>query len=292
MRVPLSCVRFKHNCFVFEYDFRYPAFASNVNASLNAVNAEFLKLKLRRFQNSFALWRRPFSVGSNMLPIFTYILPICYNGFEGRVDEMMETVSVAAHYDALVTEGNDPVYDPEPLRAYMEKWDGAVFMERLALDGTQRALEIGVGTGRLARQVAPRCRSFVGIDLSTKTIARARENLAAFSNVQLAAGDFLSQAFEETFDVILSSLTFMHIREKDAAFRKTYALLASGGRFVLSIDKNQSEWLECGQRRVRLHPDAPEETEERLKRAGFRVESCDETEFAYIFTGYKEGVSC
>lgn len=227
-----------------------------------------------------------------MLPIFTYILPICYNGFEGRVDEMMETVSVAAHYDALVTEGNDPVYDPEPLRAYMKKWDGAVFMERLALDGTQRALEIGVGTGWLARQVAPRCRSFVGIDLSTKTIARARENLAAFSNVQLAEGDFLSQAFEETFDVILSSLTFMHIREKDAAFRKTYALLASSGRFVLSIDKNQSEWLECGQRRVRLHPDAPEETEERLKRAGFRVESCDETEFAYIFTGYKEGVSC
>ena len=204
----------------------------------------------------------------------------------------METVSVAAHYDALVTEGNDPVYDPEPLRAYMKKWDGAVFMERLALDGTQRALEIGVGTGRLARQVAPRCRSFGGIDLSTKTIARARENLAAFSNVQLAEGDFLSQAFEETFDVILSSLTFMHIREKDAAFRKAYALLASGGRFVLSIDKNQSEWLECGQRRVRLHPDAPEETEERLKRAGFRVESCDETEFAYIFTGYKEGVSC
>jgi len=56
----------------------------------------------------------------------------------------METVSVAAHYDALVMEGNDPVYDPEPLRAYMDKWDGAVFMERLALDGTQRALEICV----------------------------------------------------------------------------------------------------------------------------------------------------
>lgn len=204
----------------------------------------------------------------------------------------MKTVSMAAHYDALVMEGNDPVYDPEPLRAYMDKWDGAVFMERLALDGTQRALEIGVGTGRLAKQVAPRCQSFVGIDLSTKTIARARENLAAFSSVRLIEGDFLSQTFEGTFDVIFSSLTFMHICEKDAAFRKVYALLAPGGRFVLSIDKNQSEWLECGQRRVRLFPDAPKETENRLKRAGFHVESRDETEFAYIFTGYKEGLSC
>lgn len=158
----------------------------------------------------------------------------------------METVSVAAHYDALVTEGNDPVYDPEPLRAYMEKWDGAVFMERLALDGTQRALEIGVGTGRLARQVAPRCRSFVGIDLSTKTIARARENLAAFSNVQLAEGDFLSKAFEETFDVILSSLTFMHIREKDAAFRKAYALLRPAGGSCSRLTKTRANGWNAG----------------------------------------------
>ncbi len=205
---------------------------------------------------------------------------------------MVETVSAAAHYDALVIEGNDPVYDPEPLRAYMQKWDGSVFMERLALNGTQRVLEVGVGTGRLAVRVAPHCRSFVGVDLSSRTIARARENLAAFSNVRLIEADFLSQAFEGTFDVIFSSLTFMHICEKDAAFQKVYALLAPGGRFVLSIDKNQSEWLECGQRRVRLFPDAPKETENRLKRAGFHVESRDETEFAYIFTGYKEGVSC
>lgn len=205
---------------------------------------------------------------------------------------MVETVSAAAHYDALVIEGNDPVYDPEPLRAYMQKWDGSVFMERLALNGTQRVLEVGVGTGRLAVRVAPHCRSFVGVDLSSRTIARARENLAAFSNVRLIEADFLSQAFEGTFDVIFSSLTFMHICEKEAAFRKVYALLAPGGRFVLSIDKNQSEWLECGQRRVRLFPDAPKETENRLKRAGFHVESRDETEFAYIFTGYKEGVSC
>ncbi len=205
---------------------------------------------------------------------------------------MVETVSAAAHYDALVMEGNDPVYDPEPLRAYMQKWDGSVFMERLALNGTQRVLEVGVGTGRLAVRVAPHCRSFVGVDLSSRTIARARENLAAFSNVRLIEADFLSQAFEGTFDVIFSSLTFMHICEKEAAFRKVYALLAPGGRFVLSIDKNQSEWLECEQRRVRLFPDAPKETENRLKRAGFHVESRDETEFAYIFTGYKEGVSC
>ena len=204
----------------------------------------------------------------------------------------METVSVAAHYDALVAEGNDPVYDPPSLRVHMDGWDGAVFMERLALDGTQRVLEIGVGTGRLAVQIAPRCRAFTGIDLSPRTVAHARKNLATLANVRLLEGDFLSYDFEETFDVIESSLTFMHIREKDRAIQKAYALLAPGGRFVLSIDKNQSEWLECGSRRVKLFPDDPEETLKRMKRADFRVEACDEVPFAYIFTGCKEGVKC
>lgn len=204
----------------------------------------------------------------------------------------METVSVAAHYDALVVEGNDPVYDPAPLRAHMDGWDGAVFMERLALDGTQRVLEIGVGTGRLAAQIAPSCRAFTGIDLSPRTVARARENLATLANVCLLEGDFLSYDFEETFDVIESSLTFMHIREKDRAIQKAYALLAPGGRFVLSIDKNQSEWLECGSRRVKLFPDDRDGTLKRMKRVGFHVEACDEVPFAYIFTGCKEGARC
>lgn len=69
------------------------------------------------------------------------------------------------HYDALIAENNDPVLDPPTLAAYMERWDGAPFMELLSLDGTQSVLEPGVGTGRLARRVAPRCRHLTGIDL-------------------------------------------------------------------------------------------------------------------------------
>ena len=39
------------------------------------------------------------------------------------------------HYDALIAENNDPVLDPPTLAAYMERWDGAPFMELLSLDG-------------------------------------------------------------------------------------------------------------------------------------------------------------
>ncbi|MEG2634122.1 MAG: GNAT family N-acetyltransferase, partial [Oscillospiraceae bacterium] len=33
------------------------------------------------------------------------------------------------HYNTLIDENNDPVHDPEPLREYMNKWDGQEFID-------------------------------------------------------------------------------------------------------------------------------------------------------------------
>ena len=72
-------------------------------------------------------------------------------------------VDVITHYDLLVDEGNDPVCDPEPLKQYMDKWDGKPFIDALRLDKSKSVLEIGVGTGRLAVKTAPLCKCFTGI---------------------------------------------------------------------------------------------------------------------------------
>lgn len=34
------------------------------------------------------------------------------------------TMDIITHYDILIDENYDPVHDPEPLKAYMDKWDG------------------------------------------------------------------------------------------------------------------------------------------------------------------------
>ena len=75
---------------------------------------------------------------------------------------------VISHYDTLIDENNDPFYDPQHLRIYMDKWDGSGFIEQMALDESKSVLEIGVGTGRLAIRVAPLCRELWGIDISPK----------------------------------------------------------------------------------------------------------------------------
>ena len=115
---------------------------------------------------------------------------------------------VIKHYDLLIDENNDPIHDPKPLRDYMDKWDGQAFIDKMELDKKTSVLEIGVGTGRLAIRVAPLCGRLHGIDISPKTIDRAKENLPKQTNVSLYCGDFLSYEFSEIFDVIYSSLTF------------------------------------------------------------------------------------
>ena len=196
--------------------------------------------------------------------------------------------SVTHHYDLLIDENNDPVHDPKPLRDYMDKWDGQTFIDSMELDKGKSVLEIGVGTGRLAVRVAPLCGEFCGIDISPKTIDRAKENLSGQSNVKLHCGDFLTLDISHSFDIIYSSLTFMHIEEKQKAINKAAALLKDGGKFVLSIDKNQDEFIEYGTRKITVFPDTPDEIKTYIENSGLLLTEQYETEFAYIFVAKKE----
>ena len=190
---------------------------------------------------------------------------------------------VSNHYDLLVEENNDPVHDPEPLREYMDRWDGQKFIDSLQLTKEKSVLEIGVGTGRLAVRTAPECRYFFGIDISPKTVKRARENLKEHSNVTLVCNDFMSYDFGCKFDVIYSSLTFMHIMDKQAAINKVKSLLNIGGRFVLSIDKNQSDTIDYGSRKIKIYPDNKEDITRYIAHSGMSLTKAFETDLAFVF---------
>ena len=196
--------------------------------------------------------------------------------------------SVSKHYDLLIDENNDPARDPEPLREYMDKWDGRQFIDPLQLTKEKSVLEIGVGTGRLAVRTAPNCRELFGIDISQKTVKRAKENLKKQTNVTLVCGDFMSYEFGRKFDVIYSSLTFMHIKDKQAAINKVKTLLNISGRFVISIDKSQSDTIEYGTRKIKIHPDRKEDIAEYINQSGMSLIKVFETEFAEIFAAAKQ----
>lgn len=198
--------------------------------------------------------------------------------------------SIIAHYDSLIDENNDPVHDSKPLRDYMDKWDGQDFIDNMELNKKKSILEIGVGTGRLAIRTAPLCGEFYGIDISSKTIERAKENLSGEANATLLCGDFLTYNFPKTYDVIYSSLTFMHIEDKQKAINKVAALLNDNGKFVLSIDKNQAPFIDTGTNKITFYPDNPLDIVKYISNAGLTVAKQYETELAYIFCAEKTAV--
>lgn len=203
------------------------------------------------------------------------------------VDEILTYINTYNHYDALIDENNDPVHDPDPLKAYMDKWDGETFVEALQLSQDKSVLEIGVGTGRLAMRVCDKCRSFTGIDISTKTVSRAKENLREYANIDLIWGNFLTYPFSSRFDVIYSSLTFMHIQDKRAAIQRVANMLNPGGRFILSITKEQKSEIDYGKRRVKVYPDTPKEIVDIIVNVDLHILKQFETEFAIIFSAVK-----
>ena len=209
------------------------------------------------------------------------------NEVSGIKRYICEFSSVSRHYNLLIEDNNDPVNDQEPLKEYMDKWDGQQFIDSLKLSKQKSVLEIGVGTGRLAVRVSPLCGEFFGIDISPKTIERAKENLKKYKNTTLICDDFNEHEFYRKFDVIYSSLTFMHIKDKQKAISKVSSILNDGGRFVLSIDKNQNDYIEYGSRKVHIYPDSAEKTAKYIANSGLTILNRYETEFAYVFVARK-----
>ena len=197
-------------------------------------------------------------------------------------------MDVIEHYDKLIEENNDPVYDTKPMKEYMDQWDGQVLIDAIELNRTKNVLEIGVGTGRIAIKTVPLCKKFYGIDISPKTIERAKHNLSIYQNIELICDDFMQLNFSVCFDAVYSSLTFMHIEEKQKCINRIYSLLNPSGRFVLSIDKNQNKYIDYGSRKLEIYPDSPADMKNCIKKSGLTLLDCIETEFAHIFVCTKE----
>lgn len=97
-----------------------------------------------------------------------------------------------------------------------------------------KVLDIGVGTGNLARLCAELGADVLGLDPFKGMLAKAEAKLAGLSNVQLAwcEDPFLSLPCDDaSFDAIVSTFAFHHVlhEEKPAAVRELKRALKPGG---------------------------------------------------------------
>jgi len=140
---------------------------------------------------------------------------------DGYFDE-----AVAARYDDTYDYQNDPAV-VEPV---------VDFLAELAGDG--RALELGVGTGRIALPLAQRGVSVHGIELSRAMANRLQAKPGADA-VGVTIGDMATTRIEGSFRVAYIVVnTIMNLTSQEAqvaCFRNVAAHLEPGGCFVVEV---------------------------------------------------------
>ncbi|MEV0732169.1 class I SAM-dependent methyltransferase [Polymorphospora sp. NPDC050346] len=114
------------------------------------------------------------------------------------------------------------------------------------LAGGGRALELGIGTGRIALPLAGRGVPVHGIDMSRAMVARLRAKPGGD-----AIGDFATTRVDGTFSVAyLVFNTIMNLTTQEAqvaCFRTVAAHLEPGGRFVVEVMVPDLRKLPAGQ---------------------------------------------
>ncbi|HWT23052.1 MAG TPA: class I SAM-dependent methyltransferase [Solirubrobacteraceae bacterium] len=145
---------------------------------------------------------------------------------------------VAARYD----ETSAGMFDPAVV-------DPAV--DLLAeLAGGGRALELGIGTGRIGLPLARRGVPVHGIELSRAMAARLREKPGGDA-IGVTIGDFATTTVDGTFSVAyLVFNTIMNLTTQAAqvaCFRNVAAHLDAGGRFVIEVGVPELQRLPPGE---------------------------------------------
>ena len=143
--------------------------------------------------------------------------------FAGRVAETYDDDRETASPEAV-----DPIVD---------------FLEPLATGG---ALELAIGTGRIALPLAERGVRVEGIDLSQDMVAQLRAKPGG-SELPVAIGDMTTTRVDGSFSVVyLVFNTIMNLTSQDAqaaCFQNAAAHLAPGGRFVVELGVPGAEGL-------------------------------------------------
>jgi trans-aconitate 2-methyltransferase len=170
-----------------------------------------------------------------------------------------------------------------------EEWAEAV-LARLPLQSDATVLDAGCGTGRVTRMLIERLPDgrVIGVDGSSQMIEKVREILRPQD--EAFAADLTELQLAEEVDAVVSSAVFHWILDHEALFARMRASLKPGGRLAAQCGGagNIDEFRRLNDEVAACEPYAshfegfeppwnyatPEETEARLRDAGFEAVRC------------------
>jgi trans-aconitate 2-methyltransferase len=177
----------------------------------------------------------------------------------------------------------DRVSDPQ------FEW-GLEVLGRLDLNGDETVMDAGCGSGRVTARLLEKLPDgrVLCVDASESMIELAREALG--DRADYLVTDLLELEVDDPVDVVFSTATFHWVLDHDRLFARLRDALEPGGRLVaqcggvgnvaehakaIATVASRPEYAQYfGDMKILWNFSSPEETEERLKRAGFNHVKC------------------
>jgi trans-aconitate 2-methyltransferase len=164
------------------------------------------------------------------------------------------------------------------------RW-GLAVLDRLDLRGNESVLDAGCGSGRVTEALVERLPDghVVAFDGSPSMIEQARERLGRFGDgVRFVTGDLLEPLDVEPMHAIFSTATFHWVTDHDRLFANLSAVTRTGGRLVaqcggagnLASVTRALEDVGASSFEGNKVFASPEDTTERLRRAGYTDVEC------------------
>jgi trans-aconitate 2-methyltransferase len=169
---------------------------------------------------------------------------------------------VTADWDAATYER---VADPQ------SEWAREI-VARAAIQPGELVLDAGCGGGRVTQQLLELTPNVVAVDADAAMVEQARSKLP--TSVPVIQQSLLELELDEKVDVVFSCAVFHWITDHERLFERLHRVLKPGGRLVAQCggQGNIQNVLDIvGERPGRWLYARPEETEERLARAGFET---------------------
>lgn len=159
-----------------------------------------------------------------------------------------------------------------------------------------RVLEPGCGTGRLTEILADRVGEqgrVVALDVSSAMVDAAKKRIQGRLNATVHLGAVESFPFDgELFDCVFCHQVFPHIDEKQTALARFAAMLASGGRVIVSHFIGFDEINDVHRKAGSAVADdlMPDEADMRklFQEAGLNVTSIEDRESRYFLSAIKK----
>ena len=109
--------------------------------------------------------------------------------------------------------------------------------EFVDLNGDERVLDVGAGTGPMAFALSPHVREVVALDLVPELLERGRAHADRFPNVEFVEGSALDLPFElGSFDLVVERAVLHHTTRPELVVAEMTRVCRIGGR-LLVIDQ-------------------------------------------------------